>query len=331
MNAALTGGTGFLGRALLPKLLDVAEQVRVLVRRPEDQIGLRDCGAIPVLGDLRSPDGCDGLIESGQVIFHAAARVDMSGSWSDFYEGTVASTRHLLDAALPRKPARFVYVSSCAVYLVAPEPRDSSGAVVARPCKSNFYARAKLAAEDLVREECGRAGCPWTIVRLGFLYGPYNRALRTHYQPLRKRRQLGVVGRGDNRIAALYVDDAARAVLAAGTHPAAGGIYDVASDERVTQREFLEAMAAVVGFPGPLPRIPRCVAYAASGCVELVARLLGRSPRLTRSMVALMASDQVVDSRRIRDELNWQPQTGFREGMARTAAWYQEAGSHDSR
>ena len=331
MNAALTGGTGFLGRALLPKLLEAAEQVHVLVRRPENQIELRDCGAIPVLGDLRHSDGCEGLIESGQVIFHAAARVDVGGSWSEFYENTVAGTRNLLDAALPHKPARFVYVSSCAVYSAALAGQGvCADRAIARPAKSNFYARAKLAAEDLVREECGRAGCPWTIVRLAFLHGPHNRALRATFRPLRERGLLRIIGRGDNRIAALYVDDAAGAVLVAGTHPAASGIYDVASDERVTQREFLEAMSAIVGFPGQLPRVPWCVAYAAAGCAEVIAPLLGRPPRVTRDMVVLMAADQVVDSRRIRDELNWQPRIGFREGMARTAAWYQEAGSHDS-
>lgn len=327
MNAAVTGGTGFLGRALLRLLRPQAGQVRALVRRAEDEPLVRASGALPVRGDLTVSGGCDGLVRPGDVVFHAAARVDLTGRWSEFERTTVGGTRRLLEAALPSRPARFVYVSSAAVY----SPAYTSGSLSVertptKPAAHNFYGRAKLSAETLVRSECDRANCPWTILRLGFLYGPGNRALLRHFVPLLERRRLFVVGSGRNRIATLYVDDAARAVLLAGTHPVASGkIYDVASDERVTQQEYIQATADALDLPRPGRRVPRIAAYVAAGLAELAARLGGGEPPFTRAMVVLMSVDQVLDASRLRSELGWRPEVSFEDGMRRTQAWHRQA------
>ncbi|HSW46146.1 MAG TPA: NAD-dependent epimerase/dehydratase family protein [Phycisphaerae bacterium] len=324
MNAAMTGGTGFLGQALLRLLLPTAESVRVLVRKSADEELIRALGAVPVRGDLTHDRGCDGLVRQGDIVFHCAAHMEMCGPWSDFERTTVQGTRRLLDETLPRKPRRFVYASSGAVYLRPSTPgMVSAEHTLARPSSYNYYGRAKLEAENLVRRQCEQAGCSWSIVRLGFLYGPGNRLLFSHFTPMLRSGSLRLVGRGDNRIASLDVDDGARAVLLCGTHPAADGrIYDVASDEPVTQREFLNATADVLGLPRPGHRVPYGLAFLAAGLGEWLARLAGRRARITRAMVVLMAIDQIVDTGPIRDELGWKPETCFSDGMERTRQWY---------
>ncbi|MBU0641257.1 MAG: NAD-dependent epimerase/dehydratase family protein [Planctomycetes bacterium] len=324
MNAAVTGGTGFFGRALLRLLAPQCERVAVLVRQAPDDADMRALGALPVRGDLTDPHGCASLVQSGDTVFHAAARVDMTGGWESFAQTTVEGTRHLLAAALPRKPARFVYVSSAAVYAPVPDERGMSAEhSTVEPLSFNFYARAKLLAENLVRRECARVDCPWVIVRLGFLHGPGNRALLKHFGPMLERKRLYIIGNGQNRIATLYVDDAASAVLAAGMHPAAvNRVYDVASDERVTQRQYVDATAEALSFPPPNRRAPRSVAYAVAGLAEWWARLRGGEPPFTRAMVVLMAFDQVVDASRISAELGWRPEVSFAEGMRRTQLWH---------
>jgi nucleoside-diphosphate-sugar epimerase len=326
VNAAVTGGTGFLGRVLLRGLAQQAGEIRALARRAEDEPALMALGALPIRGDLTLPGGCAELVRRDDVVFHAAARVDMTGPWSEFSRTTVTGTRRLLEAALPCRPSRFVYVSSAGVYLGARgHGAASADRTLPNPLSCNLYARAKLEAEDLVRGECERAGCPWTIVRLGFLYGPGNRALLRHLVPLLERGRLYIVGSGRNRIATLYVDDAAHAVLLAGMHPAAEDkIYDVANDEHVTQREYLEASADALGLARPRRRVGRRVAYVVAGLAELWARLRGGVPPFTRAMVVLMAADQVLDTSRIRAELGWRPEVAFEEGMRRTAQWHRQ-------
>ncbi len=321
--AAVTGGTGFLGGPLVQRLVDRFDAVRVLVRRARDDARIRSMGAVPVRGDLTVPGGCDGLVRPGNVVFHAAARVELQGRWSAYRRTTVEGTHRLLASALSCRPARFVYVSSAAVY----SPEVQGEAVRAdrtptRPPRFNYYGRAKLEAEALVRDECDKVGCPWTIVRLGFCYGPGNRAMLRSFAPMLERDRLFMIGQGQNRIATCYVDDAARAVMLAGTTPAgAGRIYDVASGEAVTQRQFLDAMADAVGLPRTRRNARIEIAYAAGLMADLLAKIPGCQPPIGRMMVLLMGADQVVDARHIRDELGWRPEVDFAEGMRRTAEW----------
>lgn len=324
MNAVVTGGTGFLGGALLRTLLARGDRVRGLVRREHAAEQLRAWGAEPVIGDLTDPAGCDGLVAEGDVVFHVAARVDMSGRWEKFRRTTIDGTRHLLVAALPRRPGRIVYVSSGAVYRAEPgRPSLCAERTPARPRSYNFYGRAKLAAEELVRSECARAGCPWTILRLGFLFGAGNQALLNHFVPLAKRNRLFVIGPGYNRIATLYVDDAVRAVVLAGELPQAEGrIYDVASDERVTQREFIDATTDALNLPRCRRSVGRRLALLGAWAIDLVSGWADHESHISRAAVALMSADQVLDAGRIRTELGWRPEVSFTEGMRRTRRWY---------
>jgi nucleoside-diphosphate-sugar epimerase len=325
MNAAVTGGTGFLGRALVQALVGCAEQVRVLVRKPADDEAIQALGAVPIRGDLTAVGGCDSLVRPGDIVFHTVARVDLRGRWGDFRALTIEGTGRLLDAALAAEPARVVYVSSAGVYLPAPArgARFSADETTPAPARYNLYGRAKLAAENLVRARCAKVGCPWTILRLGATYGPGKRQLLTHFRPLLREGRLRIIGKGDNAIAALYVDDAARAVLLAGTHPAAADkVYDVAGDERVTQREWFEATADALEVPRPRRNVPRRVAYAAAAVAELWARVRGADPPFNRAMVVLVSTDQLLDAARIRDELGWRPEVSFQEGMRRTHEWF---------
>lgn len=329
MRASVTGSTGFFGQALLRVLMSRSEHTRALVRRPDAMDLVRSLGAEPVLGDLTDPEGCRDLVQPGDVVFHAAAHVDLKAPWADYERTTVEGTRHLLAQALPRNPSRIVYVSSASVYC----PKHASAGPVssertpAIPDPTSLYSKAKLVAENLVREQCDRAGCEWTIVRLGFLYGPANQTYLRECADMIRARRFMVIGKGANRIATLYVDDAAEAVFRAADHPGgAGRIYDVANDEAVTQRAFLEATGDALGYPGPRPRVPYPWAYGFGWLTEKLSRLLNRPPDFNRAIIKLMSADQVVDSSRIREDTGWVPSVDFEEGMRRTRQWCLENG-----
>jgi nucleoside-diphosphate-sugar epimerase len=337
MNAAVTGGNGFLGSALVKALLQRGDQVRTLVRREPAAAEMRALGAQPLIGDLTNPDSCQGLVETGDVVFHAAARVDMTGRWEEFQRTTIDGTRNLLAAALPRCPRRFVHVSSAAVYSPAAPPGGlRADRTPTRPAAYNFYGRSKLAAERLVQSECERSGCPWTILRLGFLFGPGNRALLNHLVPLAKRNRLFIIGSGRNRIATLFLDDAVRATVLAATRSAATRsaaeckVYDVASDEPVTQREFIDATTDALGLPRVRRHISRSLALAGAWLIERLSSWADHEPHICRSTVALMSADQVLDASRIRADLDWRPEVSFAEGMHRTRQWHRRLSSEPS-
>ena len=323
MNFAVTGGAGFFGLALVRALVERGDRVCALVRRDEAAEQMRSLGAEPLMGDLTVPGACDELAAEGDIVIHSAARVDLTGRLEQFQQTTVEGTRKLLASVAPRGLARFVYVSSEAVYA----PEAGVGGFCAdrtptRPAADNYYGRAKLAAERLVRAECERAGLPWTIVRLGVIYGPGNTAVLKHFIPVAENGKLFIVGDGENRIATVYVDDAAHATILAATSPKAENrIYDIASDERVTQRQFVNATCDALGIPGPRGRINRRVALTAAWLVERIGEWTRHEVHISRSSVALMSADQVIDASRIRDELGWAPEIEFSAGMLRMRDW----------
>lgn len=325
MQAAVTGGTGFLGEAVVRLLVPQAECVRVLVRRPEDDARVEALRARPIRGDLTEAEACAALIHPGDVVFHCAARVEMTGKWEDFRQTTIEGTRRLLHAALSRRVQRFVYVSSAAVYSKENTAGGSVSAEKTRavPARYNLYGRAKILAETLVRTECERAGCSWVILRPVFIYGPGNRVLVRNFSRLLARKRLFVVGPGNNRISTAYIDESAEAVVLAGLHAKAHGrVYDVASDEVVTQAEFLNSTADALGMPRPTRHIPARLAFTAAWAADMAARLPGVEPPFTRAMIDLMSADQVVDAGRLREELGWVHRTRFAEGMRRMRDWY---------
>lgn len=313
MTFVVTGGGGFVGTALVRALLARGAAVRALVRDERSEARLRALGSETVRGNLGTGTAPTSLVAPGDVLVHAAARVAMHGPWSAFRRDTVDSTRELLHAAIPHRPARVVYVSSAAVYAVG-AGRDgyAAGRSPERPHPCNAYGRAKLAAERVVRRACDAARVPWSVVRLGFLYGAGNRAFEAQAGPLLRRGWLPVLGRGTNAIATLHVDDAVEAILLAAARPeAVGRVYDVASPERVTQADFLAGMAAALGHAAPRRHVPAHLAFAAAGLVELVSRALRVQPPFTPAMVGLMAVDQRLDATRIGRELGWAPTRTF--------------------
>ena len=355
MTYAITGANGFLGSALVAELLRGGKSVRALVRRPEAAAELNAlAGETPApplreqvrteatsdapssgrppsehgasleihRGDLTDARSLRGFVRDGDIVIHCAARVDMSGRWRDFERVNIGGTENVLAAALAVRPRRFVYISSGAVYGTIDPGGVCADRTPAEPLRYNLYGRSKLAGEQCVQAGCQRAGVPWTVLRLGFIYGAGNRALLQHVEPLLRKGKMILLGSGENRIATLEISDAAAAVLLAATRTtAAGRVYDVASDEAVTQRHFFEATADALGLPHPTRTIRPAAAWWIARVAELLARMVGRSAPLTRAMVDLMSADQLVDAGAIRSELGWSPRVDFDTGMRRMRAW----------
>ena len=251
MIAAVTGGSGFIGQVIVKLLIERGHTVQALARSDAAAQFLESLGANVVRGDLQADDNLDRLCQNADVMFHSAARVDMSGRMDEFQRVSIDGTRRIVAAAVQQQIPKFIYVSSAGIYT----PDNSGRAYCADysptvPRHYNPYGIAKAAGEQIVRELCRPAGVDWTMMRLGFVYGPECRWILERFVAMMDRKQLVIMGNGRNRMATNYVDDAARAIVLAGlTQASAGKIYDVASDEQVSQEQFVNAIAAVLGRP----------------------------------------------------------------------------------
>jgi 2-alkyl-3-oxoalkanoate reductase len=171
VTVLVTGANGFLGAALVARLVERGERdVRCLVRAGSDRSRLervweRHPGArvAPTVGSLMSTDAAARALDGVSTVYHLAAA--LRGPAPDVYLNTVVTSAHLLEAAARRSPPpRLVLVSSFGVYGTATLPAgavlDETTQLETHPQLRDPYSQAKLRQERLFweyRERCGAA------------------------------------------------------------------------------------------------------------------------------------------------------------------------------
>jgi nucleoside-diphosphate-sugar epimerase/peptidoglycan/xylan/chitin deacetylase (PgdA/CDA1 family) len=250
MRILVTGAAGFLGTALIERLLVHGyKEIRCNVRRRADIPKLEalaerhaDTRLEYCVGNLRHREDAVRAVDNVQLIFHLAA--GKKGTAADLFLDSVVGSRNLLDAVADRKPMRIVLVSSFGVYGVAGLGR---GALVneqtilePHPEWRDHYSYSKLRQEQLFWEYQKRNEFELVVLRPGVIYGPDG----AHFS-----NRVGLtIGKwqmhfgGSNLLPLSYVDNCAEAIVVAGTHQsAAGQVYNVHDDDLPTCRQYLRA------------------------------------------------------------------------------------------
>jgi nucleoside-diphosphate-sugar epimerase len=325
----ITGATGLLGSHIAELLVRRGERVRALARVSSDVTFLKGLGVECVEADLRDAARVRRQIDGADAVYHCAGRVSDWGEWSLYQEHVIGIT-----CALARASAgavgRLLHVSSVAVYgrlratagrrFGEEEPTGQRLSVF-----RDYYARAKIEAERVVRRFCPEA----TVVRPGWIYGPRDRNFLPRLFAMLRSGAVALIGSGDNPLGLVYAADVARgAVLAAGHPGAAGQAYNLAGDNAISQREFLNAFADALGTPRVRRRVPLAVAYGGALLSEFVGFLIRirRSPHITRYAVRLLTRCYDYSSDKARLQLGWRPEVSARAGIEHTLAWAKGAG-----
>ncbi|MDO8616166.1 MAG: NAD-dependent epimerase/dehydratase family protein [Dehalococcoidia bacterium] len=324
MKALVTGATGFLGSHIVDRLLERGDGVRALVRAGADAsyLGSRDVELVP--GDITRPGSLPAAVAGADIVYHAAANVTDWDPWRRFQDDTIAGTRNLLQASVAAGVPRFLHISTDGVYALGALSKGitEDSRLERRFGWLDYYRRAKLAAEKIARRGGGRIAV--AIVRPGLLLGERDRAVLPGVVAFLKSRSAMYLGDPGNRLPYVYAGDVAAAcVLAATNEQAAGRIYNVVSDEHVTQRDLLGAVAEATGLRPPRRSAPFRAAYGLATAMEAWGVLRGRRrrPELTRFGVNLLGLDYQEDASRIGAELGWQAEVPMREAVRRSVEW----------
>ena len=250
MKVLVTGAAGFLGRALIERLLVHGyTDIRCNVRRQADISKLDALFSRHLhsrleycVGNLRHRDEAARAVENVQLIFHLAA--GKKGTAADLFLDSVVSSRNLLDAVADRKPLRIVLVSSFGVYGVASLRRgtqvNEQTVLEPHPEWRDHYSFAKLRQEQLFWEYQRRNGFELVVLRPGVIYGPDGGHFSNRVGLTIGNWQLHFGG--SNLLPLSYVDNCAEALVIAGNHQRASGeVYNVHDNDLPTCREYLRA------------------------------------------------------------------------------------------
>ncbi|MEO6042266.1 MAG: NAD(P)H-binding protein [Croceibacterium sp.] len=300
MTLAVTGGTGFVGQAVL----DEAERRQIPVRALTRRVMTPRGGIEWVAGDLADHAALAKLVSGAEAVLHIAGVVNAPDA-AGFHAGNVAGTEAVVEAARAAGVQQLVLVSS----LAAREPGLSE------------YGKSKRLAEEAVQT----SGLDWTIVRPPAIYGPRDREILELFKAAR----WGVVPvPAKGRASIMHVDDLARLVLALipGGPAVKGRIFEP-DDGQPGGRSHRELALAIGAAVGRKVRVPQLSKRVLSGVSRLDRLFRGDKARLTADRVGYMTHpDWVSRAERAVPAEFWQPWIATPAGLKDTAEWYRAHG-----
>lgn len=243
-TVAVTGGTGFIGGRLIERLvLEEGAQVRALVRNFSTASRLGRLPVEIVSVNMTDKKAVQRAVEGCDVVMHCAheTKVDQSTKKLTISAGT----RNLCDAVLATGVARFVHLSSVAVYGSTMDGDLRETTPWGR--STHPYTQAKRDTEKLVLEMHKKAGLPAVILQPAVVYGPYCKPWTLG--PVRDLNSglVPLVDRGFGLCNAVYVDDVVDAMYLAATQANVyGEVFLISGAEPVTWRTFYNAFEQVL-------------------------------------------------------------------------------------
>jgi nucleoside-diphosphate-sugar epimerase len=324
----VTGATGFMGGALVRRLSAAGHFVRCLVRDPdaarEKFAGL---DLTFVTGDVTEPGTLRGAADDVDVVYHLAAimghDLPSPDSFARFRRVNVEGTRAVCEACAGTGIERFVYVSSTAAMGLLTDKivREDTPVAPFTP-----YQVSKWEAEEVVRGFAAERALPAVIVRPSMVYGP---GFRGDFLTMAKVIRTGFfprIGLGENLSPALFIDDCAAGLVAAGDLGRPGETYLLSSEHSYPLDTAARIIAGAMGKRVHLVYVPRWLALAGAWTLERLFLLLGKSPMVTARNIRSTSTDRVFDISKAREELGFRQTVGFEEGLTRAVAWFREAG-----
>lgn len=321
-TAFVTGGSGFVGGALIRRLAADGWTVRGLARSERSAAAVEAAGAEAVRGDLDDTSAMRAGADGSDVFFHAAAKVDDFGDPADFERVTVQGTKNALEAARDAKVPRFVHVGTEAALMAGQPLIDVDETAPLRPDSPAPYPWSKAKAEQAVRDANRAGDLETVVVRPRFVWGRGDTVLLPRMTEMVRRGQFAWIGGGRQLTATAQIDNVVEGLVLAAERGRPGGVYFITDGEPVVFREFVSDLLRTQGVDAPARSIPTPIAAAAAVTMERIWRLLRRpgSPPLTRFAVWVSSQECTIDISRARRELGYEPLKTREQGLAELAA-----------
>lgn len=314
----VTGGSGFVGAALLDALAERGETVRALARSDEAADAVAARGAIPIRGDLSDHDALTAGMRGAELVVHAAAR--LRGTWSalpELHRANVDGSRTVLQAARSAGVPRLVLLSTEQVVLGARPLVDADESWPYPDRWVGPYAETKAEAERLVLA-ASTPELATVAVRPRMVWGPGDRNLLPRLEEAARTGTLRWIDGGQHLTSTTHVRNAVEGVLAAADRGRGGQAYFVTDGAPLPFREFATGLLATRDCTPDVGSVSGRVARAAAGGTGALWRALplpGRPP-VQLSTVRAMGETCTLRDDRARRELGYEAQVSRELGLA---------------
>ncbi len=326
MRVFVTGGTGFIGGALVRKLLEAGHEVRALVRPGANTLQIDNLNVEVIPGHLLDKEALLSGMKGCDWVFHVAALYTFWGyKWSDFLESNVEGTKMILQAARESNVRKIVYTSSIAALgrMSDNKPADESTPSFFN-YKIGFYQRSKFMAEQVVLKSA-KNGLPVIIVNPSTPVGPGDHKPTPTGQIIVDYLNGRIPAFVDTGLNIVDVDDVAVGHILTAQLGRIGEKY-ILGGENLTLKQILYILAELTGLPKPRWQIPHNLALVWAFIDSTVAVINKKHlPTATPDKVRLSRHYEFFDTSKAVRELGM-PQTSAREALRKAVKWYLDNG-----
>jgi len=319
----VTGGNGFLGRAVVERCLARGYAVRVY-GRSDLSADLATRVAFH-RGDLTDATALTAAVQGCDYVFHVAAKAGVWGAWDDYVRSNISGTETVVQACREHGVKALVYTSTPSVVFNGESFR---GADESLPYGTEFlcaYAETKATAERRALEAASDT-LKVCALRPHLIWGPGDHHLFPRILDRARAGKLRIVGDGTNRVDVTHVDTAADAQLSALdallAGRANGKAYFLSQGEPVNLWEFINRLVVGAGLPPITKKIPLRRAYAIGAIMEALWTILPLKgePPMTRFVAVELAKDHWFNVSAARRDLGLKPAVDTWTELDRLAA-----------
>jgi dihydroflavonol-4-reductase len=321
----VTGGTGFVGSAIVRALLAHGYAVRVLVRRGSRTDNLSGLEYELAEGDMRELPSLVSAMESVRFVIHAAADYRLwARNPAEIIRNNVGGTRAVMEAARRCDIERVVYTSSVAVLKpIAGSAADETSRMPEHEAVG-AYKKSKIAAHDAVENMIAQHQLPAVIVSPSTPIGPRDIKPTPTGQIIVNAATGRIPAFVETGLNLVHVDDVAEGHVLALERGQTGEHY-VLGGQDVTLKAMLEKIAGFVGRRPPRIQLPRAPIYPVAFAAELMGRLTGNSPFITIDGLRMARHHMFFSSAKAERELGYRARP-YEGGLRDAIAWFREAG-----
>lgn len=323
----VTGATGFIGRHLIPGLKSRYSDVYAFVRRTSNTSFIQEFGVPLRYGDLLDKDSIKEGIKDIDIIIHLGALMSNKDYLprEEFYKVNVLGTKNLIEES-SGKIRQFIHISTVGVYGAT----DEFGVDESCPYGSRLsdYEYSKAESERVIMDFASRQKFPYSILRLGQLYGPYMYYGWPEIFERIEKRHMFILGKGDKLLHLTYISDVICGImLVIENQKCINQIFNICAQKAHSLKEIFYTIAEKLNkpFPKSIPVFP----------VYLIASLLEALPYRIKKKFSLkyvslhrlsfFCQHRVYKIDKAREVFNYNPQIDLYTGIEKTIKWYLES------
>lgn len=324
MTVLVTGGSGFVGSAVVRALLERGEAVRAMMRTSSDPALLDGLEVERVHGDLDDPQSLGAAVKDCRALFHVAADYRL---WvpkpEAIYRTNVEGTKTLMRAAAEAGVERILYTSSVATLGLTGDARPADEATPATISDMiGHYKRSKYLAEQAVQTLIEDEGLPAVIVNPSAPVGPRD------IKPTPTGRLVLDVAKGrlpafvDTGLNVVHVEDVADGHLLAYVRGEVGERY-ILGGENLHLGEITSAIAAIAGVRAPRIKLPTGPLLPIAHAIEAYWRLTGKTkePLITVDGLRMAKKLMFFSSAKAERELGYRARPAI-DAFEDAVTWY---------